>query len=165
MDKWSIFIAIISILTSAGVSVYALHHNRKLKGIDISENEKARRFELEKFVTLKSMEATTEYWTVLNKWNIFYVRSQSEGKKEIEAKDVSQMLSELEESERYFPFIPDEIRDDLKSASGQINCLNRNYGKTEDMKSIAIADILTKLKISSEILEGYISKLNLLNQP
>jgi len=149
-------------LITTGISWYAIRNTRKMKELDIKENDKNRIFEIEKTITLKSIDAMTEACSRLDRQIKEFAKFES-GNRKISVEDLyNQMKIDLDFIVLNKPYFPSIIRNDIHKASDGLTNVTRVYKEIDDSKKIQeftkARPILEKAK---ESIENMIDRYNM----
>jgi len=155
-------ISIIPILITGAISIYAIRNTRKMKDLDIKENNRNRTFEIEKNITLKATDAMIEACFRLDRQIKEFAKFES-GEKTKSVEDLyNQMKIDLDFIVLNKPYFPSILRNDIHKASDGLTNVTRVYKEIDDSKKIQeftkARPILEKAK---ESIENMIDRYNM----
>ncbi len=151
---WQNVLEILPWVVTATISIVALRNNRKLKELELKDNERAREFEIQKQVTVQAIESMKEGCFRLGKQATRFARYVSKGRVDDDGQLLQQMQDDLDFIEMNKPFFPLELREEMHIASSHLNGLIRNSAGVDGGFQLKVfreaLPIVQKAKASTE---------------
>lgn len=162
MVWWQVVLQILPWVVTAIISVVALRNTRKLKELEIKDNERAREFELQRQITVQAIESMKEGCFRLGKQATRFARFVSKGRVDDDGELVQQMQDDLDFIEMNKPFFPLALREEMHIASSQLANLIGNSSSVDGGFQLEIfkkaLPIVRRAKASTE---SFIDRYNL----
>jgi|GEM_PF-6657059 len=176
MNFWGIISVIVtSIVGILGVLsyFYSMRHARKMKELDLEDNEKNRIFQIQRIVTLKCMEVMIEIVFRLNqrreKFESYITKGiDKESIKQMEEDPIDkELIKQMEEDSNYIklnlPYSPVELREEILNVLTTLTALTKNYKNAPNPANMLL-NISTIIEKINNLVGELTEKYNLFNE-